>query len=313
MGAKYSNLDTRVRALEQPRNADGQGGSSQGSAKGDTQAIGALPEPAATIPKATKRTKQQRKGANRGGAGNANSSGVGPRATDLEPQRAPPTPRTANQATRPQEGAGTAGQAAAQGTAAPTANKPRANPQRTNEGPSSQAAPNPQKPHIDTGTLYVDGCPADMPSEQLVQKLMERVQALIGIRVGIQDHVVEVHPNLQKRGHRTTQRLRLTVNASTHTAIYSQRTKLSHGEKGDTDYFPPIRISLAVTSAGTTFRNAHQGVFKYLQRQRRSPSWRGTHLMAETTSGSGKWERVEIDSIVKELRDEQGEGREASN
>ena len=214
-------------------------------------------------------------------------------------QQAPPAPKATTQTTAKQVAAGMDDQSTVQMTAS-----------RHKEGSDSQPLPSQPKTHIDMGAHFIAGCPSNMPGEQLVQKLKECVQALTGIKSHDLVCRVAVHP---KKYSHTPQRMRLEVDPFTHGVIYSQHTELPHHQKGDGDFFLLVHISLAVTSAGITYRKAHQGVYKHLQKKQRSPSWQGTHLMAETTPRSGKWEQVNIEFVLKDMREQSGRGDESTN
>ncbi|EFJ45929.1 hypothetical protein VOLCADRAFT_93648 [Volvox carteri f. nagariensis] len=158
--------------------------------------------------------------------------------------------------------------------------------------------------HIDRGALVIDGLPATWTQEEVIQKLQLRLQQLTNMKVAFLDCTVEAHPNVAARSSkRTTQRVRITTTPAAYYALYSLRKQLGlNAEEGADESFPAVRVSLALTALGESYKKGYQDVFRHLVDSKRAPSWRGTHLMALTEPDSGVWAKIDIRKMAAELR-----------
>ena len=145
--------------------------------------------------------------------------------------------------------------------------------------------------HIDYHTLVVDGLPPDWGADEVMQRLQKRIQQLSSLRVGFTDCTVEAHPNIAGRSSkRTTQRVRISTSAASYRALYGLRKQLGReaDPEGKEEAFPALRVTLALTANGESYKRGHQDVFQHLADNKRAPSWRGT--------------KVHVEKIAAELR-----------
>ncbi|KXZ55846.1 hypothetical protein GPECTOR_2g1397 [Gonium pectorale] len=83
--------------------------------------------------------------------------------------------------------------------------------------------------------------------------------------------------------------------------LMSIRKRLACAEEGGDDYFPAVRVGLALTPAGLAFRRANHDLLKFLAADGRRPSWSGTYLMAEEPKGSNKWVRQDLTALRAQM------------
>ncbi|EFJ42444.1 hypothetical protein VOLCADRAFT_97457 [Volvox carteri f. nagariensis] len=120
--------------------------------------------------------------------------------------------------------------------------------------------------HIDGGALVIDGLPATWTHEEVIQKLQLCLQQLTSMRVVFLDCTVEAHPNVAAcSSKRTTQRVRITTTPAAYYALYTLRKQLGlNVEEGADVSFPAVRVTLALTALGESYKKGYQDVFRHL-------------------------------------------------